>query len=87
MPKCVKHPCQYTLLPYRSLVVAILVLFCFLVIAASFTDTYTASNGLKFVVLLLPFYGPICFSLPTDFDKDRVYEFYYLKVGPSWPWF
>ncbi len=57
-----------------------LLLFCLLVIAASFTDTYTATNDQKYVVLLMPLYGPLCFSLPSDFDKDRVYEHYYLKV-------
>jgi hypothetical protein len=64
----------------RQLVIAILVIFSILVIVASFTDTYTASNGQSFVVVLVPFYGPVCFSLPTDQDKDRVYEFYYLKT-------
>lgn len=64
----------------RQLVIAIMVIFCLLVIIASFTDTYIASNNLAYVVILLPFYGPICFSLPTDYDKDRVYEFFYLKT-------
>lgn len=60
--------------------VAMLVVFCIFVIVCSFTDTYTASNNIKYLVLLMPFYGPVCFSLPTDFDKDRVYDNYYLKV-------
>lgn len=78
------HACEgYTTscLSCRQLVSAVLALFCILVVVTSFTDTYTASNGLKFIVLLVPLYGPVCFSLPSDFDKDRVYEFYYLKVS------
>ena len=69
---------------FRGLVTALLVIFCLLVVFSNFTDTYTASNGSKFIVILMPFYGPLCFSLPTDFDKDRVYEFFYLKVSCSY---
>ncbi|KXZ47852.1 hypothetical protein GPECTOR_32g464 [Gonium pectorale] len=64
----------------RSLVIAMLVLFGLACFFSSFTDTYTALNGQKFWVLMMPFYGPLCFSLPTDEDKDRVYDFFYLKV-------
>lgn len=64
----------------KGLMVALIVIFCIFVIFASFTDTYTGSNNTKYVVLLLPFYGPVCFSLPSDFDKDRVYDHFYLKV-------
>ena len=64
----------------RSLVIAMLVLFSLACFMVSFTDTYTALNGQKFWVLMIPFYGPLCFSLPTEEDKDRVYDFYFLKV-------
>lgn len=64
----------------RQLMIALLVIFCILNVMACFTDTYTASNQQKFWVFIIPFYGPLCFSLPTDYDKDRVYEFYYLKI-------
>ncbi|GFR47316.1 hypothetical protein Agub_g9004 [Astrephomene gubernaculifera] len=64
----------------RSLVIAMLVLFALACFFASFTDTYTALNGQKFWVLMMPFYGPLCFSLPTGEDKDRMYDHYYLKV-------
>jgi len=60
--------------------IAMMIVFCFFVLVCAFTDTYTASNNIKYLVLLLPFYGPVCFSLPSDFDKDRVYDHYYLKV-------
>ncbi len=63
----------------RQLLIALLVIFCFVNMLSCFTDTYTATNGQKFWVLLVPFYGPLCFSLPTDYDKDRVYEYYYLR--------
>lgn len=64
----------------RSLVIAILVLFAVACFFLSFTDTYTAINGQKFWVLIMPFYGPLCFSLPSDEDKDRVYDHFYLKI-------
>uniref|UniRef100_A0A7S0RXL8 Uncharacterized protein n=1 Tax=Chlamydomonas leiostraca TaxID=1034604 RepID=A0A7S0RXL8_9CHLO len=64
----------------RQLMIALLVIFCILNLLACFSDTYTASNGQKFWVFIMPFYGPLCFSLPSDYDKDRVYEFYYLKI-------
>lgn len=64
----------------RQLVIAIMVIFAILVIFSCFTDTYTASNNQSYIVLLMPLYGPICFSLPSDYDKDRVYEFFYLKT-------
>lgn len=65
----------------RQLMIALLIIFCILNFMSCFTDTYTASNGQKYWVFIMPFYGPLCFSLPTDQDKDRVYEFFYLKVG------
>ncbi|KAL6764035.1 hypothetical protein V8C86DRAFT_3129160 [Haematococcus lacustris] len=64
----------------RQLMIALLVIFGCLHFMACFTDTYTASNQQKFWVFILPFWGPLCFSLPTDHDKDRVYEFYYLRI-------
>ncbi|KAG2490176.1 hypothetical protein HYH03_011305 [Edaphochlamys debaryana] len=64
----------------RSLIIAMLVLFAIACFFSSFTDTYTATNGQKYWVLIMPFYGPLCFSLPTDEDKDRVYDYYYLKI-------
>lgn len=64
----------------RDLIIAMLVLFALACFFSAFTDTYTASNGTKFWVFMMPFYGPMCFSLPTDEDKDRVYDYYYLKV-------
>ncbi|KAG2441176.1 hypothetical protein HXX76_004028 [Chlamydomonas incerta] len=64
----------------RSLVIAMLVLFSIACFFASFTDTYTAFNGQKFWVIIMPFYGPLCFSLPSDEDKDRVYDWFYLKI-------
>lgn len=67
----------------RGLLIAIMVLFACSTILCAFTDTYTASNNQKFIVLLIPRYGPICMSLPTDLDKDRVYEFYYDRVSTS----
>ena len=54
-----------------------------MVMVSCFTDHYTAFDGNKHLVLLIPFYGPMCFNLPTDLDKDRVYEKFYLKVGGS----
>ena len=39
------------------------------------------SDGTRHWVLILPYYGPVCFALPTDADKDRVYDYYYLKVS------
>ncbi len=63
----------------QQLLIALLVIFCILHILACFSDTYTASNSIKSWVFIIPFYGPLCFSLPTDFDKDRVYEHYYLR--------
>mmetsp|Transcript_40215 Transcript_40215/g.89249 ORF Transcript_40215/g.89249 Transcript_40215/m.89249 type:complete len:296 (+) Transcript_40215:396-1283(+) len=64
----------------RQLMIALIVLFCILVIIVSFTDTYTATNKQKYAVLIIPIYGPVCFSLPTDYDKDKVYEHFYLKI-------
>ena len=64
----------------RQLMIALLVIFSILNFFSSFTDTYTATNNQKSWVFIMPFYGPLCFSLPTDYDKDRVYEFYYLKI-------
>ncbi|PNH08555.1 hypothetical protein TSOC_004880 [Tetrabaena socialis] len=64
----------------RSLVIAMLVLFALACFFASFTDTYSASNGQSYWVLIMPFYGPLCFSLPTDDDKDKVYDMYFLKI-------
>ena len=46
-----------------------------------FTDHYPALDGSKHLVLLVPFYGPMCFNLPSDLDKDRVYENFYLKAS------
>ncbi|EFJ44696.1 hypothetical protein VOLCADRAFT_95012 [Volvox carteri f. nagariensis] len=63
----------------RALVIAMLVLFSVVCFFVSFTDTYTAFDGQKFWVLIMPVYGPLCFSLPTEEDKDRVYEYYYAK--------
>lgn len=68
-----------------------LVLFSIACFMVSFTDTYTALNGQKFWVIMMPFYGPLCFSLPCEEDKDRVYDFFYLKArhaqwAPSWRW-
>ena len=45
-----------------------------------FTDYYKALDESVHVVLLVPIYGPIGLNLPSDADKDRVYEFYYVKV-------
>ena len=56
-------------------------LWTVIVIFSCFTDHYPALDGSKHLVLLIPFYGPMCFNLPTDMDKDRVYEKFYLKVG------
>ncbi|GIL61898.1 hypothetical protein Vafri_16273 [Volvox africanus] len=63
----------------RALVIAMLVLFAVVCFFVSFSDTYTALDGQKFWVLIMPVYGPLCFSLPTEEDKDRVYEHYYAK--------
>jgi hypothetical protein len=64
----------------RQLVIALLVIYTLANALACFSDTYTASNGAKYWVFIIPVYGPLCFSLPTDWDKDRVYEWYYLRV-------
>lgn len=64
----------------RQLMIALVVIFAVMNFLVCFTDTYTGSNQQKFWVLVMPFYGPVCFSLPTDFDKDRVYDHYYLKI-------
>ncbi|KAG1674463.1 hypothetical protein FOA52_003068 [Chlamydomonas sp. UWO 241] len=64
----------------RGLMIAVIVFFCIFVLSAGFTDTYTASNNIKYMVVLIPLHGPVCFSLPTDFDKDRVYDHFYLKI-------
>ena len=57
-----------------------MVVWTLIVMGSCFTDHYLASNDQKYLVLLIPFYGPLCFNLPSDLDKDRVYEFFYLKV-------
>lgn len=64
----------------RQLMIALLVIFCLANMLVCFTDTYTASNGQKFWVFIMPFWGPVCPSLPSDLDKDRVYECFYLKL-------
>lgn len=64
----------------RQLLITMEVLFAIICFATAFTDSYTATNGMKYWVFLLPGAGPQCFSLPTEYDKDRVYEFYYLKI-------
>jgi hypothetical protein len=75
-----KHQqCLYN--PFRQLIIALLVIWTIITAVSCFTDTYRASDDRLHVVLLIPFYGPQCFNLPSDFDKDRVYEFYYVKVG------
>ncbi|GLC33325.1 hypothetical protein PLESTB_000345600 [Pleodorina starrii] len=63
----------------RALVIAMLVMFAVVCFFVSFTDTYTALDGQKFWVLIMPIYGPLCFSLPTEEDKDRVYDNFYAK--------
>lgn len=63
----------------KQLLVAILIIFVILCMASCFTDTYLASDGQKFWVLMMPCYGPVCFSLPSPYDKDRVYDYFYLK--------
>jgi hypothetical protein len=65
----------------RQLLIALLVVICMFHILACFSDSYSASNGQKFWVFILPAYGPLCFSLPSDWDKDRVYEYYYLRCA------
>lgn len=65
----------------RQLMIALVVIFSLICFMVSFTDTYTAYNGLKFWVVLVPFHGPVCFSLPTDEDKERVFEYFNVKVG------
>lgn len=64
----------------RQLMIALVVIFSLVCFLVSFTDTYTAYNGLKFWVILVPMHGPICFSLPTEEDKDRVWDSFRLKV-------
>eukprot|EP00798_Chlamydomonas_sp_ICE-L_P014026 gene14026-19963_t len=64
----------------RKLLIALVVIFGVMVIVVSFTDTYTASDGQSYPVLIFPVYGPVCYTLPTIEDKDRVYDSYYLKV-------
>ena len=59
-------------------------MWCLMVFVTSFTDHYLASNQTKYVVLLIPFYGPMCFSLPSEFDKDRMYELFYIKVSRAY---
>ncbi|MEW5301549.1 MAG: hypothetical protein WDW38_010287 [Sanguina aurantia] len=56
----------------QQLLAGVLVFFCVLVFAVRFTDTYTASNGGIFHVILIPFYGPLCSQLPSQWDKDQV---------------
>eukprot|EP00201_Polytomella_parva_P001549 CAMPEP_0175073292 /NCGR_PEP_ID=MMETSP0052_2-20121109/20450_1 /TAXON_ID=51329 ORGANISM="Polytomella parva, Strain SAG 63-3" /NCGR_SAMPLE_ID=MMETSP0052_2 /ASSEMBLY_ACC=CAM_ASM_000194 /LENGTH=308 /DNA_ID=CAMNT_0016341023 /DNA_START=74 /DNA_END=1000 /DNA_ORIENTATION=+ len=63
----------------RNLVIAIISLMAVAVFLSSFTDTFTSKNGQKYTVFLAPFYGPICFSLPSEEDKDHLYEFYFFK--------
>lgn len=63
----------------RQLMIALLFIFCVLNILSCFTDTYTASNQNKYWVFIIPGYGPLCFSLPSDPDKDLVYDNYYLR--------
>ncbi|MEW5303423.1 MAG: hypothetical protein WDW36_006116 [Sanguina aurantia] len=64
----------------RQLMIALVVIFSLICFMVSFTDTYTAYNGLKFWVVLVPFHGPICVSLPTDEDKERVFEYFNVKL-------
>ena len=63
----------------KNLLIAILIITSLVCLGSSFTDTYVATDGQVFWVLILPCYGPVCFSLPTNLDKDRVYDFYFLR--------
>lgn len=61
--------------------VKVLLSFCAVIcFCTCFTDTFTASDNSRNLVLLVPFYGPVCGGLPSDYDKDRLYERFHLKL-------
>jgi hypothetical protein len=63
----------------RVLLILVIVLFALLCFFISFTDSYMASNGMSYWVLIVPCSGPVCFNLPSEQDKDEVWEHFYLK--------
>lgn len=62
------------------MIITLIIIFCIVVVLHAFTDTYKASNKQSYWVFLIPGYGVTCLNLPTDLDKDRVDDFFYLKV-------
>mmetsp|Transcript_4083 Transcript_4083/g.7264 ORF Transcript_4083/g.7264 Transcript_4083/m.7264 type:complete len:292 (+) Transcript_4083:161-1036(+) len=63
----------------RNLVISLLVIASLACFFSCFTDVFTSINNQKFIVFILPYYGPICNSLPSEGDKDRLYRYYFFK--------
>jgi len=64
----------------EGLIIALLVITALVNFCLPFTDTYTDGNNRAHNVFIVPWYGPVTGDLPTEQDKDLVYEHYYVKL-------
>ncbi|KAF5842839.1 hypothetical protein DUNSADRAFT_4723 [Dunaliella salina] len=63
----------------RDLTIALLIIFSFLHTLCCFTDSYVTSTSTRVIIFMVPFYGPLSNGLPTEYERDKVYENYFLK--------